>query len=167
MAGNNGPVRLEETVSGMSWTDSAKQYSEERHRETLESVQDARRARQDLDTKATEYWYDHDRDIAQAMGTQPSPLLAKAYDALLLFGINLYRRDAKNAMGKLRREAKKVDAEISQIEKKTDWKSHLRATCVGNINRGRTRATEIRSRERQRTSLSIVRDTRRGTKTWI
>jgi hypothetical protein len=100
-------------------------YSPESHRETLEKLRKERRERNSLEEKASDYWNETDKEVAKAMKIEPSPALVPVYNLLSSIGINLYKRDARRAIRKITREAKKIKSDVgkfySRLEGRTEY----------------------------------------------
>lgn len=132
--GGQGPNSLEKRLSENKTGSEEEEvefdptggYSPEAHKDTLKKVRDRRGKRlQSATQKVEDYWAKTDRAVAEAMNIAPGFFMTQVYKAVnKLSGgkISLYKRDARKAMERLRREAESVDVDIAKLESRLTGK---------------------------------------------
>jgi hypothetical protein len=97
-------------------------YSPQAHQDVLDKVRNQRRARQQLEEKAEEYWKNNDKAISAAMGISHGSIMTLIYNTLGHVGVNLYKRDAQKAMGTLRSQISRVQSDVDKLQTRLEGK---------------------------------------------
>lgn len=97
-------------------------YTPEEYQATLNKFREARKARLEKGNNPEEYWSDTERNMARAMGIEPNRVTALVYKVLGSVGINMYKRDAKKAVGRLKRLVDNTQIEVDRFQSKLEGK---------------------------------------------